>query len=139
VRELPTSLTSQSEVEAGAAFLETLGSDGVDVALAQDDVVVAPDLDLVAVLGVEEDLIAGLERADVGAGGDDLGSGQPLGHLGRGRDQDAARRPPFAVGLEPHEDAVVEHLDREPFSAGVAGHPADRTGPDDGAIRPDGR
>ena len=39
-----------SEVQAGAGLLEAAGRHRVDVALAQDDVVVAADLDLVAVL-----------------------------------------------------------------------------------------
>ena len=52
---------------------EALGGDGVDVALAQDDVVLAPDLDLVAVLGVEQHLVARLHGPHVRADADDLG------------------------------------------------------------------
>src|SRR5207245_2549666 len=61
-----------SEIEPGAA-VDALGGDGVDVALAQDEVLLTADLDLVAVLGVEQHRVAGLEVAHVGPDGDDLG------------------------------------------------------------------
>src|SRR4029453_13368157 len=64
----------------------------VDVALAQDDVVIAPDLDLVAVLGVEQHLVPDLHGPDVGADGHHLGPRQPLGHLGGRGDGDGAAR-----------------------------------------------
>ena len=57
---------------------EAFGGDGVDVALAEDDVVVAADLDLVAVLGVEQHLVAGSIVRTFGPDGHDLGPGQPL-------------------------------------------------------------
>jgi len=96
-----------------ADSFESLGGDGVDVALAQDDEVLAPDLDLVAVLGVEQHLVAGLHRPDVRAGRHDLSPRQALAHLCRGRDEDAAARAPLAVRLQVHQDPVVEHLDRQ--------------------------
>jgi hypothetical protein len=84
----------------------------VHVALAQDDVVVAPDLDLVAVLGVEQHPVAHLHGPDVGADGHDLGPRQPLRHLGGGGDEDAARRRALSLGARrAHQHAVVEHLD----------------------------
>ena len=53
-----------SEVEAGR-FLDALGGDGVHVALAQDDQVLAVHLDLVLVLGGEEHLVADLDLPHV--------------------------------------------------------------------------
>ena len=86
----------------------------MDVALAQDEVVVAADLDLVAVLGVEQHLVADLDGAHVRADGDDLGPRQPLGHLRGGRDEDAARRAPLALlAGDLHQEPVVQHLDRQ--------------------------
>ena len=105
---------NESEVEAGGALVEPLGSDGVDVAFAQDDVVGAAHFDLVAVFGVEQHLVAGLHAPHVGTGRHDLGPGEPLADLGGGGDEDATAAPPLALGItELHEDAVVEHLDRK--------------------------
>src|SRR5689334_906816 len=96
-----------SEVEAGPA-LGALGGHRVDVALAQDQVLVAVDLDLVAAVGREEHLVAGLDvahrradlhdlrpaeaLADVRGGGDkDPGARLALPHLLRGLHQQAVR------------------------------------------------
>src|SRR4051794_8772885 len=114
-----------SEVEAGG-LLDPLGRDGVHVALAQDDQVLAVHLDLVLVLGGEEHLVADLHLAHAGADAARLAPDQPLGHLRGGRDQDAAGGPPLAVLLaERDQDAVVQHLDRQlPRGGGgdVVGH-----------------
>ena len=86
----------------------------MEVALAQHDVVVAADLDLVAVLGAEQHPVADLGRAHVLAERDDLGPHQPLGDLRGGRDEDAARRSALAVLVgDAHQQPIVEHLDRQ--------------------------
>ena len=78
---------------------DPFGGDGVQVALAQHDVVLALDLDLVAVVGAEQHLVADLGAAHVLAERHDLAPHEPLGHLGRGRDEDAAGRRALAVLL----------------------------------------
>ena len=60
----------------------------MDVPFPQDAVLVALDLDLEAVLGVEQHVVAHLDRPHVGADGHRLGPEQPAGDLGRRRDQD---------------------------------------------------
>lgn len=86
----------------------------MDVALAQDDVVGAPHLNLVAVLGVEEHLVAGLHVPHIRPSGHDLGPGEAPPDLGGGGDQDATATAALALGVaQSHEDAVVEHLDRQ--------------------------
>src|SRR5712664_3880762 len=76
-------LPSGSEVEAGAP-VDPLRGHGVNVPLAQDDVLLALHLDLEPVLRVEEHLVPDLDRADVWSDGHRLGPGQAPGHLGRG-------------------------------------------------------
>ncbi len=84
----------------------------MDVALAQNQVLLASDFDLVAVFGVEEHAVTGLHTADVWADGDDLGPHQALRKLRGGRDQDAAPRLAFAVAPRNlHEQAIGLHLD----------------------------
>src|SRR4051812_17806322 len=117
-----------SEVEAGG-FLDPLGGDGVHVALAQDDQVLAVHLDLVLVLGGEEHLVADLHLADAAPDAAGFAPHQPLGHLGGRRDEDAAAGATVAVLLaQGHEDAVVQHLDRQLAGCGshVLGHAAQR-------------
>ena len=112
-----------SQVQPGRG-LDALGGDGVQVALAQHDVVRALHLDLVAVLGAEQHEVADLGGAHVLAEGDDLGPHQPLGHLRRRRDEDAALGAPLAVLVrDPHQQPVVEHLDGQ-LVVGGAGHDA---------------
>src|SRR5690349_14170100 len=82
-----TSILRALEVEAGLAA-GTLGGDGVDVALTQDEVLVAADLDLEPGIGGEQHAVAGLEVAHRGAHLHDLGPDQPPVHVGGGRDQD---------------------------------------------------
>ena len=108
------------QVETGAFGVEPLRRHGVDVALAQDDVVLAPDLDLVSVLGAEQHTIGHFHRAHVRTDRDHLGPGEALAELRSRRDEDAARGTPLAVGpVDLHEDAIGEHLDGETI---VRGH-----------------
>src|ERR1700754_3839869 len=85
------------EIQAGLPVGEPLGGDGVQVALAEQHVGLAADLDLGLVLGVEEDAVADLDGADVGSHRDDPGPGQPPPHGGGGGDDDAGGRTPLAV------------------------------------------
>lgn len=101
-----------SEVETGGALVESFGGNRVDIALAQHDVVGAVHLDLIAVFRIEQHLIARFDVADIGTGRNDLGPGQALPDLCRGRDEDAAATAALALGVaEFHQDAVVQHLD----------------------------
>ena len=84
------------------------------VALTQDHVIVALDLDLVAILGAEQHLIARFHRTNVGTHGHDLGPHQSLVHLGGGRDQDPAGGTALSSGPTDHDEhPIVEHLDRK--------------------------
>src|SRR5579862_431441 len=76
------------EVEPGPVS-DPFGGDGMDVALTQDQVVLALHLDLEAVLRVEQHLIAGLDGAHVGARRYDFCPGETARDLGRRRYQDA--------------------------------------------------
>ena len=84
------------------------------VALTQDDVVLAAHLDLIAILGAEQHLIALFHRPHVGTHGNDLGPHEPFPHLCGGRDEDPTGRASLTLGsTEVDEDSIVEHLDRE--------------------------
>src|SRR3954453_14634760 len=99
------------EIQAGG-FLDALGGDGVHVALAQDDQVLAVHLDLVLVLRGEEHLVAHLDLPGVRPDAARLAPPQPLGDLRGGRYQDPAAGPAVAVLLaEGDQQAVVQHLD----------------------------
>ena len=65
------------------------------VALAQDEVLLAPDLDLEAGVGREQHPVADLDGAHGRARGDDLRPHEPPVDVGGGRDQDP--RPRLAV------------------------------------------
>src|SRR5438270_1182671 len=93
--------------------LTALRGHGVDVALAEDEVLVAPDLDLVAALRREQHPVVGLHVADRGAEGDDIAPYEPPVDVGGGGDQDPAARLPLAD--------LLRRLDQQP----VGGH-ADR-------------
>lgn len=87
------------------------------IPLTEDDVVATLHLDLVAVLGVEQHLIAGFHGTHVRTDGDDRCPHQSLAHLRGGRDEDATGGTTLAiVAAEMHEHAIVEHLDREAIS-----------------------
>ncbi len=55
---------SVDQIEAGVSF-DAFGGHGVDVTFSEDEVVVASHLDLVAVFGVEQHLVADFDAADV--------------------------------------------------------------------------
>src|SRR5262249_45459270 len=99
------------QVQPGPAG-HPLGGHGVDVALAEDQVVLPLNLDLVAVLGVEQHLVTLLYGPDVGARGHHLGPRQPARDLGGGRDQDAGAGLALPLAARDlHEYPVGEHLD----------------------------
>src|SRR6476469_1403308 len=85
------------EVEAGLTVLHARGGHGVDVTLAQQDIPLGLQLDLRAVLGVEEHAVLDLDLTDVGTGGHDGSPRKPLADTGRRRDHDAAAGAPFAA------------------------------------------
>ena len=85
----------------------------MDVAFAQDEVLLAPDLDLEAGVGREQHPVAFFEVADRRADRHDLRPGEAAVEVGGGRDEDAAAA--LAVA------GVVGRQDQQP----VGGH-ADR-------------
>src|SRR5437588_6628653 len=90
--------------------LTALRGDGVDVALPEDQVLVAPDLHLVAALGGEQHPVVGLHVADGRPESDHLAPHQAPVDVGGGRDQDPAARLPLA--------GLLRRLDQQP----VGGH-----------------
>jgi hypothetical protein len=120
---------ARTEVEAGLLVADPGRGDGVQVALAQDDVVAPGHLDLGAVLGVEEHAVLDLHLADVVADGDDGAPLEPATECGRRRDDDAAARPALTLALDRDEHPVVQHPDREavrPLSHDGGAGPRDR-------------
>ena len=88
------------------------GCDGVDVSLAQQDVVDSLQLDLATVLGFEQDAVTDLDAAHVRANGDDARPGQATSDLGRRGDHDPAHAPALAsLGVLAHEHPVVQQAD----------------------------
>lgn len=101
------------QIEPGVA-VDTFRGHGMKVAFAQHHVVDTLDLDLIAILRVEQHLVTHLGGPDVLAERHDLGPYEPLGQLRRRRDQDPARRAPLRIVVRyPHQQPVVEHLDRQ--------------------------
>src|ERR1700722_12208145 len=83
----------------------------MDIAFPQDQVVVALDLDFVAVLGVEQHLVPWRDRPHVRPGSDYLGPRQAAGDLGRSGNEDAGARLPLALAARDlHEHSIREHL-----------------------------
>src|SRR5918994_7338590 len=98
------------EVEAGLAVPEPLRCDGVQIALAEQDVVVASDLDLGPVRRVEQNAVPDLDGADIAAYGDHPGPGEPPANGGGGWDDDAGRRtPPPRLTRPCPPQPVVQH------------------------------
>ncbi len=103
-----------SEVETGAAFGQTLSGDRMDVTFTQDDVIVAPHFDLVAVLRVEQDLITRLHGPHVRAHSDDLGPYEALANLSSRGNENASSGPALTLrAAHVHQHTVIEHLDRK--------------------------
>lgn len=108
-----------SQVKTGAR-VHTLGCNSMDVALSEYEVVIALDLDLVAVFGIEQHHVTGFDRSDARTNRYHLGPGEPLGYLGGSRYQDARSRPALTFSLgHLHQDPIGEHGDR--LLAGEAG------------------
>ena len=102
------------QVQAGAVGAVPGGRHRVHVPLAKEHVVDALKLDETSVLRLEEDVVAGLEAADVGAGGHHLGPGQAPTHLRRRGDDDAATAASLAAAvILTHENSIVQKLDRD--------------------------
>src|SRR5580692_1298471 len=93
---VPLRVPWRSKVEPRAAVVAGR-SDGMNVALAQNHVLLAVHLDLESVLGVEQDGVADLDRPHVRANGDRLGPGEAPADLRGGRDEDA--RPGAALAV----------------------------------------
>ena len=90
------------------------------VALAEDDVVLTANLDLVSILGAEQNLIAAFHRSDVWSDGHDFGPHQALADLGRCRDQDASSGPTLALWpAQMDKHTVVQHLNGEFLAVGT--------------------
>lgn len=90
------------------------------IALAQDDVVLTANLDLVAVLGAEQHLIATLHGSDVWSDCHHFSPDQSLADLGRCGDQNAAGRPTLALRpAQMNKHTVVQHLDGEFLAVGA--------------------
>ena len=86
----------------------------VNVALSQQDICRAVQLDLSAVLGLEQHSITFLHRAHIRSDTNSLCPHQPLAHLRGGRNHNPSGRLSLAVGtFLLNEDTVVEQLDRE--------------------------
>ena len=91
----------------------------MDVALAQDHIFLALELDLETILRIEEHLISDLDRSNVRADGHRLSPRQSLGHLGGGGDQDPRPRPSFALSVAHlDEDPIEQHRHRHIVSSG---------------------
>ena len=90
------------------------------VALAEDDVVLTANLDLVSILGAEQNLIAAFHRSDVWSDGHDFGPHQALADLRRCRNEDSAGRTALPLwSTQVHEHSIVQHLDGKFFAAGT--------------------
>ena len=101
-----------SEIEAGLAVFPHRRH-RMDVALAEDEVLLAPDLHLEARVGREQHLITLLQVPDRGSDRHHLGPGEPPVEVGGGGDEDAAAALAVAgvVGRQ-HEHPVGGHADR---------------------------
>src|SRR3954453_21151307 len=111
------------EVEPRRPF-DPLGRNGVDIALAQDEVVLTANLYLVAIFGIEQHPVPRLGAAYVVADGHHLGPRQALGDLGGSRDQNAAGGLSLTVlPRDLHQQAIVEHFDGKLVGVGQSHGP----------------
>jgi hypothetical protein len=98
-----------SQIEAGAR-VHAIGRHRVDIALAEDDELLALDLHLQTVLRIEENFVAHLDASDMGPDGDGLGPGEASRDLGGGGDQDPRSRTALTLWVRLlDEDAIGEH------------------------------
>ena len=108
------------EVETGASFRETLGSNCVDIPFTKDDVIVAADFDFVTILGAEQHLITRFHGTDIRTDRHHFGPHQALTDLRRCRNENSAGGTALALGsTEVHENSIVQHLDGKFFAAGT--------------------
>lgn len=92
----------------------------MNIAFAQDDVVLTAHFDFVAILRAEQHLIARFHRSDVWSYGHDLGPHQSLSDLRSRGDENSARRAPFTFwSAQVHKHSVVEHLNRKLLAVGA--------------------
>src|SRR5829696_10070680 len=102
------------EVQTSLSVLETLGRDRMEITFPEQDVRAPADLDLGAVLGVEQHPVSELDGPHAGANGGDLSPRQAAADGDRRRDQDPTAAPPLAgLALGGHEHPVVQHADGE--------------------------
>ena len=107
-----------SEVEPGLLGLYARCGHRVDVALPQQDVALALQLDLGPILRVEENAITDLNLSNVLTGRHHGRPRKPLPHAGRRWDHESAASLTLAhVGLRRDEHAVMQHPDRQAFVA----------------------
>ena len=108
------------EVETGASFRETLGSNCVNIPLTKDDVIVAANFDFVTILGAEQHLITRFHGTDIRTDRHDFGPHQALADLRRCRYENSAGGTALTLGsAEVHENSIVQHLDGKFFAAGT--------------------
>ncbi len=92
----------------------------MNIALAEDDVVVAADFDFIAIFWTEQHLITWLHRPNIWPDGHHFGPHQSLADLCRCRDEDATGGSAFTFGAtQVHENAIVQHLNGEFFAVGT--------------------
>jgi len=97
----------------------------MDIPLTQDHVLLTLHLDFEAIFGIEQDVVAHLDRSDVGPHGDRRRPAEASGYLCGGRDKNAGPGPSLAVGLaDLDEDPIGQHIDGQRGT--VALRPVDR-------------
>lgn len=103
-----------------------MSGNGVEIAFAEHDVVLATDFDFVPIVGAEQHLVVHLGCPYIRSEGDDIGPDQPLGNRRRRRNQDSAGRGALPVLLAHFdEQTVVEHFDGDLLVR--SGHAAEGT------------
>jgi len=124
------------DVQAGAALFKALGGDGVNVTLAQNDVIGTADFDLVPVVRIKEHLVTELHRSDVWADSFDSCPCESFADLGGCRNQNAAIGTTITFALiYVDQDSVGQHLDRK-LVVGVQAVALARSGHRGNVIRP---
>ena len=84
------------------------------VALTQQDVLGAVKFDFGAIFGFEEDLVAGLDRSNIGTHRDDARPRQSFAHGGCRRNHDPASTTTITgYAIEFDEHSIVQKFDRD--------------------------